>query len=197
MARKYNLILSQNKTLYTSRLKLRQFNMEDRKDVFEFASDEETTKYVTWKTHKTMDQSANIILNYYSRGGIYAIELRENKKCIGCVDIRIDEENDKLTFGYILNRNYWNKGYMTEVLNEILRFSFEVLKINRVEAEHYVVNGASGRVMQKCKMKHEGRGIQEVKVKGKYYDVDHYAMLKSEWLEINQNELNEIIPNTD
>ena len=39
MGRKYNLILSQNKTLYTIRFKLRPFNMEDRKDVFEFASD--------------------------------------------------------------------------------------------------------------------------------------------------------------
>ena len=67
MGRKYNLILSQNKTLYTIRFKLRPFNMEDRKDVFEFASDEETTKYVTWETHKTIDQSANLILNYYSR----------------------------------------------------------------------------------------------------------------------------------
>lgn len=182
MGRKYDLILSQHKTLYTNRLKLRQFSMEDRKDVFEFASDEEATKYVTWETHRTMDQSVNSILNYYSRSGIYAIELKEEKKkCIGCVDIRIDSYNDKATFGYILNRRYWNKGYMSEVLKEILRFAFEELGVNRVEAEYYVGNEASGRVMQKCNMTHEGRGIQEVKVKGTYYDVDHYAILRSNW----------------
>ena len=80
MGRKYELILSQYKTLYTNRMKLRPFTMEDRKDVFEFAGDEEATKYVTWETHKSIDQSVNSILNYYSRGGIYAIELKENKK---------------------------------------------------------------------------------------------------------------------
>lgn len=181
MARKYDLILSQNKTLYTKRLKLRPFSMDDRKDVFEFAGDEEATKYVTWETHKSIDQSINSILNYYSRAGIYAIELRKIKKCIGCVEIRIDAQNDKASFGYILNRDYWNNGYMTEVLNEILRLSFEDLKLNRVEGEHYVGNDASGKVMQKCRMVHEGRARQEVKVKGTYYDVDHYSILISDW----------------
>ncbi|SCH43875.1 GNAT family N-acetyltransferase [Romboutsia sp. 1001713B170207_170306_H8] len=185
MGRKYSLILSQYKNLYTSRMKLRPFSMEDRKDVFEFAGDEEATKFVTWEAHKSIDQSANSILNYYSRGGVYAIELKENKKCIGCFDIRIDSENDKASFGYILNRQYWNKGYMTEVLDLMLKLCFDVLKLNRVEAEHYTENPGSGRVMQKCNMKFEGRGIQEVKVKGIYHDIDHYAILKSDWIKYN------------
>lgn len=187
MGRKYELILSQNKIMYTKRLKLRPFSMEDRKDVFEFTSDIECTKYVSWETHKTMEQCANTILNYYSKSGIYAIELRDDsKKCIGCIDIRIDDDNEKASFGYILNRSYWNKGYMSEALDLVLRLAFEGLKLNRVEAEHYSENEASGNVMKKCNMKYEGRGIQEVKVKGNYYDVDHYAILKSEWENIKK-----------
>ena len=185
MGRKYDLLLSQHKQLYTNRLKLRQFSMEDRKDIFEFSSDEESTKYVKLQENKSLDQVANSILNYYSKNGVYAIELKEEKKCIGCIDIRIDQDNNKGTFGYILNKNYWNQGYMTEALDIILRLSFEVLKLNRVEANHYSENIASGKVMQKCNMKYEGRGIQEVFVKGRYYDVDHYAILKCDWDSLN------------
>ncbi|MGL5692536.1 MAG: GNAT family N-acetyltransferase [Peptostreptococcaceae bacterium] len=188
MSRKYELILSQHKILYTKRLKLRPFSMEDRKDVFEFTSDSECTKYISWETHKTMDQCANTILNHYSRNGIYAIGLRDgSKKCIGCIDIRIDEKNEKASFGYILNRNYWNNGYMSEALNIILALAFEGLKLNRVEAEHYAGNEASGKVMKKCNMRYEGRGVEEIKVRGIYHDVDHYAILKSEWDNIKKD----------
>ena len=58
MGRKYDLLLSQHKQLYTNRLKLRQFSMEDRKDIFEFSSDEESTKYVKLQENKSLDQVA-------------------------------------------------------------------------------------------------------------------------------------------
>jgi len=82
----------------------------------------------------------------------------------------------------VLNREYWNKGYMTEALNLILNFSFSKLELNRVEATHYIGNEGSGRVMQKCGMKYEGTCIQELKVKDIYQDVVHYAILRDEWL---------------
>jgi len=71
---------------------------------------------------------------------------------------------------------------MSEALNLILDFSFSKLELNRVEATHYIGNEGSGRVMQKCGMRYEGTGIQEVKVKGIFYDVVHYAILREEWL---------------
>ncbi len=44
-------------------------------------------------------------------------------------------------------------------------------------------NEGSGRVMQKCEMKYEGTGIQEVKIKGVFQDVVHYAILREQWIE--------------
>ena len=52
---------------------------------------------------------------YLSRAGIYAIALKENDLCIGAIDIRLDEANDKASFGYLLDPDYWNQGYMSEV----------------------------------------------------------------------------------
>src|SRR5690606_3577171 len=104
-------------------------------------------------------------------------------KCIGCIDLNIDIENDKSIFGYVLNRKFWNKGIMTEALEEIIRINFEELCLNRIEAMHFVGNEASGKVMSKCGMKYEGMRKKELFIKGKYWDIVHYGLIKEEWEE--------------
>ena len=49
-----------------------------------------------------------------------------------------------------------------------------------------ICNEGSGRVMQKCGMHYEGTGLQEVKIKGSYFDVVHYAILKDQWMNQSQ-----------
>ena len=174
--------LSDANELSSSRVKLRRFSFDDINDVFEYASDDLVTEYLTWPSYTSLDQIKEVIEQYYlSKPGLWAIELIESKKCIGAIDLRISEEHDKGSFGYVLNRNYWNKGYMTEALQDLLDFGFDVLQLNRIDATHYVGNEGSGKVMEKCCMKYEGVGLQEVKIKGVYRDVVHYAILRHDW----------------
>lgn len=174
--------LSEANELPSQRIKLRRFTLDDVNDVFEYASDDEVTAYLTWSSYKKQADILDVINQYYlSKPGIWAIELIQEKKCIGAIDLRIFEEDEKGGFGYVLNRKYWNNGYMTEALNTIIDFSFSVLKLNRIEATHYVGNEGSGKVMVKCNMKHEGVGRQEVKIKGVFRDVVHYAILRQDW----------------
>jgi ribosomal-protein-alanine N-acetyltransferase len=70
---------------------------------------------------------------------------------------------------------------MSETLRELMKFYFETIGVNRIEATHYMGNNASGKVMEKCNMKYEGRGIQEVKIKGVFFDVEHYAIVRDDW----------------
>jgi ribosomal-protein-alanine N-acetyltransferase len=39
--------------------------------------------------------------------------------------------------------------------------------------------------MEKCGMKYEGKGWQEVKIRRMYHDVLHYGLLQDEWLQNN------------
>jgi len=179
----YNEILLQNSVLESDRLILRPFSMDDVDDVYQYASDDIVTKYLTWPSHKSLAQTEKVVKEFYmGRAGIYAIELKAEHKCIGCIELRLCPEHDKASFGYVLNRKYWNRGYMTEALKLILELSFNKLGLNRVEATHYAGNEASGRVMEKCGMKFEGKGLKEVKVKGIYHDVIHYGILKDDWV---------------
>ncbi len=179
----YNEILKENPVLKSNRLSLRPFTIDDIDAVLLYASDNIVTKYLTWPSYTDISQVEEVVKKYYiGKEGVFAIELESEQKCIGCIGLILYIEHNKASFGYVLNREYWNKGYMTEALNIILDFSFSKLELNRVEATHYIGNEGSGRVMQKCGMKYEGTGIQEVKVKYIYQDVIHYAILRDEWL---------------
>lgn len=178
----YEKKLSEIKLLKTQRLLLRWFEESDVEDVFEYASDEVVVKFLTWPPHRNIEYTKSRFLNFFvGKSGMFAIELKSEKKCIGCIDLRVDTANDKGFFGYVLNQKYWNKGYMTEALKEVLDISFKNLGLNRVEATHYVGNEQSGKVMKKSGMKLEGVSEEEVKIKGIYMDVVHFGILKKDW----------------
>lgn len=180
---KYENVFRENQMLQTDRLVLRPFSMDDVMDVFLYASNKDVTKYLTWEAHTDLLQTEKTIKELYINSpGTYAIELRSENKCIGCIDLRLDKKNNKGSFGYVLNQNYWGQGYMSEALMITLNFAFAKLNLNRIQSTHYVGNEASGFVMQKCGMKYEGMGLEEVKVKGIYHDVVHYAILKCDWM---------------
>jgi ribosomal-protein-alanine N-acetyltransferase len=133
-------------------------------------------------THTKRSQSEAVVKELYMQhSGTFAIELKSEGKCIGCIDLRVDKDHDKGSFGYVMTRNYWGHGYMSEALSLLLDVAFTTLNINRVEARHYSKNIASGRVMEKCGMQYEGTALQEVKVKGVYFDVVHYGILKQNY----------------
>jgi ribosomal-protein-alanine N-acetyltransferase len=188
MVDNYKEILYDNQNLETKRLKLRKATKMDIYDMLEYASDSETVKYLDWEGAETKDEVLKGVIDFHwSNPGIWVIELKETQKCIGTIDIRLRPEHEKAEFGYVLNRNYWNKGYMTEVLSSILQLCFSKLDLNRVESLHYVGNESSGKVMEKCGMKFEGISEQGVKIKGIFRDVVRYGIIKDQWYTFNQN----------
>ena len=183
MVKNYKEVLYDNESLETNRLLLRKAIKSDAAGVFECGGDAETVEHLDWEGVQSEEEALNAIIEYnWSRPGIWVIEHKEDKKYIGAIDIRIEPENESSSFGYMLNRNYWGKGYMTEALSEILRLCFEELDLNRVWSCHYTGNEASGKVMQKCGMKYEGVSEQERKIKGVFRDVVRYGITKKQWL---------------
>ena len=70
---------------------------------------------------------------------------------------------------------------MTEALEAVIEYGFRTLKLNRIEAIHELTNPASGAVMRKCGMVHEGTMREKLFNKGKYVDVDLYAILRKDF----------------
>ena len=58
--------------------------------------------------------------------------------------------------GYCIGKRWWNKGITSEALNELIKYFFEEVQVNRIESRHDPLNKNSGKVMIKCGMKYEG-----------------------------------------
>jgi len=182
MVKNYNEILYQNETIKTERLVLRRFKITDAADILEYASDAQTMEHLIWEGLSTIEEAHAAIYNHYwARPGIWAIEHAENGKMIGGIDIRLMHDDDKVKFGYVLNRAYWGKGHMTEALRAVMAFCFEKLEVNRFEANHFDINLASGRVMEKCGMRREGLHVQSEKVKGVFRDCVWYGITREQY----------------
>ena len=116
-------------------------------------------------------------------GNSYRFAIREKNegKLIGIIGLHLNKQHHSAELGYLLHQDFWNKGYLTEGLKEVVKFGFENLDLNKIYATHFLYNPASGRVMQKVGMKLEGTLREEYFQHGKFCDVHRYSILKSEF----------------
>jgi ribosomal-protein-alanine N-acetyltransferase len=171
----------------TDRLKLRKLSLSDVSDVFEYASDPEVSKTVWWEHHRKVDDSLSFlkqIVFQYEKGipSPWAVVLKQAHKMVGTIGYHWwSLENACAEVGYVISRSYWNNGYMTEALKEVLGFGFDKMSLERVEAKCFIENLPSERVMQKCGMKLEGILRNSMFVKGEFRNFKIYSILRDEF----------------
>ena len=174
-------------TLQTQRLILRKISPKDAADMYEYARLPQVTRYLTWYEHESVQYTRDYLQalqGSYRRGEFFdwGLELKENGKFIGtCGFTDIREDYNFAEVGYVLSPAYQGRGLMSEALREVLRFGFETLCVERIEAKHMEGNDASAAVMKRCGMSYEGRIRRRMIIKGCYEDYHLYSILKSEY----------------
>ena len=93
----------------------------------------------------------------------------------------IEGKSGEAEIGYWIGKPFWNRGYATEAAIAVIRFGFASLDLNRIASRHFSRNPASGRVMQKAGLRHEGTARQSMIKWGKYEDLQLYAILREDW----------------
>ncbi|HOI29253.1 MAG TPA: GNAT family protein [Melioribacteraceae bacterium] len=172
--------------LETDRLILRGFSPNDKYDIFEYASVPSVTQYLPWEFHKSLDDTEAFLKlsaeMFASQDNIdFAVELKSEKKVIGGISIRKwNDKNRCADIGYVLSPKYWNRGIITEAIKRVIRFGFEVLNANRIEAHCDEENIPSFRAMEKAGMRYEGTLKDKVFLKGKFINIKFYSILKEE-----------------
>ena len=103
-----------------------------------------------------------------------------DNKAIGAVALsrrdNVYEQNAEI--GYWIGEEYWNRGIMTEALKLMCRYAFEMMHLNRVEAEVIFENFASRKVLEKCGFTLEGVHRKRICKNGIYFDSCTYALVK-------------------
>jgi RimJ/RimL family protein N-acetyltransferase len=99
---------------------------------------------------------------------------------VGAMGLRIVAAHRRAEVGYWIARERWGQGIATEALRTVLAHGFDVLGLHRIKGQHYRENPASGAVMRKAGMTHEGRLRGVVFRDGVPRDNELYAMLRSD-----------------
>lgn len=143
------------KQLETKRLILRDWSLEDKNDLFEYAQNPIVGPSAGWKPHVSIDESIKIIKMFQKNKDVYAIELKDTGKVIGSIGIHkrypdtsmLDIEQREI--GYVLNPRYWGKGYVPEAVERAKSYCFEELDIEILWCGHFQNNNQSKRVIEK------------------------------------------------
>ncbi len=99
---------------------------------------------------------------------------------VGAMGLDFAPEHARAELGYWVGRPSWGQGFASEAARELVRYGFEVLGLNRIQAHHMVRNPASGRVLEKCGMQKEGVVRQYLKKWGEFEDIVMYSILASD-----------------
>lgn len=179
------------KQLESDRLLLRRFRTEDAGAMFaNWANDPEVTRYLTWPLHKNGEDSRTILTdwtNHYAEDTFYewAIVLKEDGDVpvggIGAAKERMNEAVAKVEIGYCIGRKWWRQGITSEALSLVIRYFFEEIGANRIEARHDPRNANSGKVMLKCGMQYEGTLRQVDRNNQGICDLSVYAILMGDF----------------
>ena len=150
-----------NVILETDRLILRAWEITDLDDFFEYASVEGVGEKAGWEHHKSKNKSLEILKMFMEEKKVFAIVLKENQKAIGSIGIEelgeeLDKDLDNLPgreLGYVLNKDYWNKGIMTEAVSKVVDYCFNTLKLKFLMASYFNHNIESKKVLENLNFK--------------------------------------------
>ena len=151
--------------IQTSRLKLRQLEIADVDDIYEYAKDQDAFTFTDGFPHEYDDVKFIIDVwrneTYNSRQFIrWAIELKTEEKVIGGVyffaPYGSDVSGRRMDMGIDISRKYWNKGYASEAIQAISYYGLTAMGLKRVQAQVLPDNVGSLRAFEKAGFMNEG-----------------------------------------
>jgi ribosomal-protein-alanine N-acetyltransferase len=84
------------------------------------------------------------------------------------------------SLGYWVGQPYANQGYMSAAVNAAVPFSFDNLRLHRIEAACLPANEASRKLLVRCGFSQEGYARKYLKINGRWQDHLLFALLDAD-----------------
>jgi len=169
-------------TLTTERLALRPFLLSDAASVQRLAGERDVADTTLSIPHPYADGMAEAWIathegawTHHESATLAVTTIDEG--LVGAVALRIELAQRRAELGYWIGRPYWGRGYATEAARAMIAWGFAHVGVARIYAHHMTRNPASGRVMEKIGMRHEGTLRQHFYREGVAEDVAIWAIL--------------------
>lgn len=164
---------------YTLR-KLRPY--EDAHSLLEYITDPRVCAFIAAPCVPHTYDEATADLQYwasrftYKSSYYWAIARKEDDKLIGTVGYNyVNQTHMRAELSYDLAPAYWGKGVMYNSLLQIMRYSFEELKIRRIQATVSQSNMRCINLLERLQMKREGTLAKYECLLGVFHDFYMYA----------------------
>jgi UDP-4-amino-4,6-dideoxy-N-acetyl-beta-L-altrosamine N-acetyltransferase len=172
------MILKGKKTI------LRPIKLSDAPRFVRWMNDPEIIQYLSIRNPVTLEGEKEWIKSLKKNKNDIILAIDTDKGVhIGSIGIhRINKEHQRATLGInIGDKNYWGKGYGSDVFRSILKYCFGELGLHRVELEVHETNPRAKRMYEKSGFIFEGVKRQANLHDGKFYDNIVMSILKQEW----------------
>ena len=118
----------------------------------------------------------------------FSVRTLSDDRLIGFLGMRVDLIHGDVMVGIgIGERDFWNKGYGTDMMKVCLRYAFCELGVQRVSLGVLGYNARAQRSYEKAGFRLEGRTRKDVMREGQRIDTLWMGILREEWL-AGQNE---------
>ncbi|NUO58676.1 MAG: GNAT family N-acetyltransferase, partial [Hamadaea sp.] len=172
-------------TLHTTRLTLRPFTDADADSLYAMHSDPYVLRYwdsPPWSEPARAGRFLAVCREMEEKGTGARLAVGRGSEFLGwCSLNQWNPDFRSASLGYCFAEAAWGHGYATESARALLRWAFDTLDLNRVQAEADTRNVASARVLEKLGFVLEGTLREDCIVNGDVSDSWVYGLLRREW----------------
>lgn len=168
----------------TERLILREFREEDAPRLLRLNSNINVIKYLHMEPMKNMEEAlkdVKWVTDQYPKNkiGRWIMLEKSTGEFMGWTGLKLEDmemngQQDFYDVGYRMLPEFWGKGYATESVLASLRYAFEEMRLEKLNAAAHWENLASRRVLKKS-------GFRELNI----FDIFDF---KAYWFELTQEE---------
>ena len=168
--------------LETKRLIIRPFKDEDLDDFYAYCKVPGVGEKAGWPHHKSKAESKEILAHFIQNDEVFAIVHKTDQKVIGSMGLHAkafddnDQKYHQRELGYVLSKDYWNQGFMSEAVETFIDYAFFKLKLDRIVCSHFVENNASKRVIEKMGFAFARDDIYHSKALNQDFDEKKYVL---------------------
>lgn len=146
--------------LESKRVLLRKIKIEDARTLLKWGQDDLYHQTAGFERFTDLGQAQKAADQYQKRLYSFAIIEKKSQKMIGLVELYergLDEQAGLLVtkdLGFMLDKDYWHQGLMTEALTIIINYAFHDLKQQQIWAGTFSNNEASQHILKKLGFKY-------------------------------------------
>ena len=138
----------------TERLMLRPAALGDLATTHAYAGDLENTRFMMYLPYASLEETAAMLREAEAewkreQPERYEFSILLEEKHIGGITLYMQQDRSEAELGWVLHKDYWRRGYVTEAARGVMAFAREQLGVKRIFACCDSENVASYKAMEK------------------------------------------------